>query len=485
MSRTRIHFIHTNDLHSHFINWPQTVSTIQSLKQELQHRNEEFLLLDIGDHLDRSHLITEGTLGEANIDLMNELGYDYITIGNNEGITFAKEQIEKLYEKAHFRVLVSNLRNQDDSLPSWLLPATIHEMSGKKIGVIGATINFEPFYHLLGWKTEDPFISIERQVKQIREEVDLILVLSHMGLPYDEELARKVAGIDVILGAHTHHLLENGERIEESMINQAGRSGEYVGHVSIEWDAEKIHIEAQCIPTSQKAPDLHTVERLNAWKQKALDHLNEQVTVLDQELEVSWDEESAFGNLLAEGLREWCNTSISLVNSGQILDRLHSGLVTRGDLLRVCPHPINPCIVTLQGYEIWDLLQRSLELEQQRKAIRGYGFRGKIMGMLSVDGLQIRYKNESLMKKRVIGIFTNDDQCIEKEKEYEIATIDMFTFSKVIPEIHQAQKVTYLLPEFIRDILANRLRQGRIESTHIKRWKCVEDSGGENNEIYK
>ena len=45
---------------------------------------------DIGDYVDRSHPFTEGTIGKGNTQLLNEAGYDAVTIGNNEGITMSK-----------------------------------------------------------------------------------------------------------------------------------------------------------------------------------------------------------------------------------------------------------------------------------------------------------------------------------------------------------------------------------------------------------
>ena len=60
-------------------------------------------IFDIGDHVDRSHPFTEGTKGQGNIRLLNEAGYDAVTIGNNEGITMSKEALSSLYDGCQFR----------------------------------------------------------------------------------------------------------------------------------------------------------------------------------------------------------------------------------------------------------------------------------------------------------------------------------------------------------------------------------------------
>lgn len=79
--------LHTNDIHSHF----GSMSTIAAMINEERDQGGNFLVLDIGDHMDRMAVETEGTLGTANVDVINLTGYDAITIGNNEGLTFTPD----------------------------------------------------------------------------------------------------------------------------------------------------------------------------------------------------------------------------------------------------------------------------------------------------------------------------------------------------------------------------------------------------------
>ena len=78
-------------------------------KKRRQEAGETVLTIDIGDHVDRFHSISEATNGLGNTKLLNEALYDYVTIGNNEGITLAKEHLNRLYDDAGFEVLVANL----------------------------------------------------------------------------------------------------------------------------------------------------------------------------------------------------------------------------------------------------------------------------------------------------------------------------------------------------------------------------------------
>src|SRR5699024_1592041 len=80
-------FLLYNDLHSHFNYWPQIVRFLKDAKAAKKADNESCWIVDIGDHIDRVHPIAEAFMGKANVQLLNEAGYHFATIGNNEGIT--------------------------------------------------------------------------------------------------------------------------------------------------------------------------------------------------------------------------------------------------------------------------------------------------------------------------------------------------------------------------------------------------------------
>ncbi|MDQ0164426.1 bifunctional metallophosphatase/5'-nucleotidase [Bacillus horti] len=496
MKTNKLHIIHTNDFHSHFPNWPKVVRTIKQLKKSFEEQQEPYLLVDIGDHADRSHFLTDGTLGQVNIALLNQLGYNYVTIGNNEGLTFSKDQLSELYNDRRFQVILGNLFDMEGVQPAWLDPYAIHEVAGWKLGIMGVTANFNLFYELLGWRITNPIEILKEQIKALRGQVDVLILLSHLGLPKDEQIAEQLEGIDLIIGAHTHHVLADGKKIKDCHISQAGKFGKYVGHIQIELRAQSeevnqsktqllpkyktndtnvlkaadkgYNIASSCIETEHSLEDIATTELLHKWENIAKDKLSRVVTVLEQDLQVEWHSESELGNLLAESLRRWCGTEIALVNTGQILGNLKQGVVTIEQLLHICPHPINPCILQMSGKQLWSILQHSLNPEIERLHIMGFGFRGKIMGTLAVDGLQIHYRERG-KQKEIMDIWANGVP-LQKEESYNIASIDMFTFGHIFPEFQEAEKITYLLPEFIRDLLAFRLAEQGLSSSYQKRW---------------
>src|SRR5690625_4001904 len=130
-----IHIFYTNDLHSNFKSWPQVATYMKGERQKKSFENKTALLVDIGDHVDRVNPVAEAFLGRANVELMNDLAYDFVTIGNNEGITMSQRDLYALYDEANFPVICSNLSSQRDVQPNWLHKRAIVESTGGvKIG---------------------------------------------------------------------------------------------------------------------------------------------------------------------------------------------------------------------------------------------------------------------------------------------------------------------------------------------------------------
>src|SRR5690606_16127593 len=188
-----------------------------------------------GDHVDRSHPFTEGTAGKGNVELLNKALYDAVTIGNNEGITLSKEELDELYNTAEFDVILSNLLYGNGERPEWAKPhKIICTPAGTRIGLVGATAEFTPFYERLGWIVTGARESILKSVEEIKHHTDVIVCLSHLGVRDDELLAESCPDIDVILGAHTHHIFHDGKMIGNVLLGAAGKFGAYLGHVIIE-----------------------------------------------------------------------------------------------------------------------------------------------------------------------------------------------------------------------------------------------------------
>lgn len=84
---------------------------------------------------------------------------------------------------------------------------------------------------MLDWHIEDPIIHLESILEEVKDEAHITVVLSHLGKSMDEYMAEHY-DIDVILGAHTHHLFERGILLNNTLLCCCEKWGRYVGHVA-------------------------------------------------------------------------------------------------------------------------------------------------------------------------------------------------------------------------------------------------------------
>ncbi len=475
MAVERIHILHTNDLHSHFSNMLKIASFIKKFRAEKEEKGEKVLVIDIGDHMDRMRVETEGTNGEVNRALLEHSGVDFAVIGNNEGLTFTKEQLYHLYDRTTFTVLVCNLIDKiTEEYPNWVKPYHIYKQNNLQIAFIGATAPMRTFYNLMGWQTIDPISKIKEIVDELKDKVDLIILLSHLGLKKDEIIAEEIKGIDVILGGHTHHLLGNKVKEKEStLIAQAGIFGEHIGHLTIEMGNTKqqMLLKSELISIVDFPEDIEGKKLLNYYHQLAIKRLQQKVAVVSEPIPIAWDQESQLANILVDGIAKWVGTSIAFVNSGQILANLPSGHITKLQLHEICPSPINPCKVKISGKEIISILEKALEKDRFFKQIRGFGFRGKVFGLMAIAGLEVYYREVEEKNKIISVINLETGKEIVLEEEYTVGAIDMFTFGGEFTEFQEAKKIKYYVPEFLRDILEKQLQiETAINNGKIRRY---------------
>ncbi|MBP3038651.1 bifunctional metallophosphatase/5'-nucleotidase [Bacillaceae bacterium Marseille-Q3522] len=443
-----IHIYHTNDLHSHFENWPRIHQLLTKRVKWHKEAGEQVFLFDIGDHIDLSHPYTEAFKGKGNTRLLNETCYTAVTIGNNEGITLPFSDLNTLYNHAQFDVILANLYTRQNERPNWAQPYHLYTTrTGLTVGVIGLTAYFSLLYQLLGWKLTDPLLELKKQIAAIKEKADVIILLSHLGVHDDEQIAADFPEIDVILGAHTHHIFHEGKLIHDCLLGAAGKFGMYVGHIILTYDPLEKRIKqkkAQLYKTSELPPANKEQEWLEKITLQGKQQLSDYITTVSPHYTCK----TILAQLLCDALYEWCDADCALLNEGVILHDLSPGEVTRYDILSICPHPINPCVVRLSGAELKEVVRQSLDGKWNDMQIMGLGFRGKLMGKMVTTAIEkdnARYKIDG-------NEIINDDF-------YKLAIPDMFTFGRFFPAIFRAEKKQYYLPEFLREILAWKLKQ--------------------------
>ncbi|MRX72004.1 bifunctional metallophosphatase/5'-nucleotidase [Bacillus lacus] len=455
-----LHIYHTNDLHSHFEKWPHIAAVIETRRKRHLVDNEQHLLFDIGDHVDRSHPITEATLGKANINLLNELNYDAVTIGNNEGITLPHDALDNLYGSASFPVVLSNLLYQGGKRPDWAVPYYFIQLAnGSRAAVLGITVYYELFYRLLGWEAVDPYISLRQSLKEVKGAADLIILLSHLGISEDETIAESFPEIDIIIGGHTHHVLPQGKMVNTVLLAGAGKYGQYVGYIAVDFDehGNLLSKTAELLETPEEAGCPRTLAVLAAEEKVSNAILSEVIGRLDEDLQADWFGESQLPRILAQAVKEWCKTDLCMLNAGLLLEGLAKGPVTKADLHRICPHPINPCIVSLKGSALKEVILEARTERMEHLQLKGLGFRGKVMGRMIFEGIEVETVTLEDGKEHVASISVLGEK-LDLHKTYKVATVDMFTLGPLFPVISHAEHKEYFMPEFLRDVLSWKLQ---------------------------
>ncbi|MBQ0140986.1 MAG: bifunctional metallophosphatase/5'-nucleotidase, partial [Kurthia sp.] len=442
-----IHVYHTNDVHSHLKSWPRTRAFLQQKKKEHEANGELCLVFDLGDFIDRADIYTEATLGKKNIELLNEAGYDAVTIGNNEGITLAKEALEHLYDEAKFEVILSNLKNQDGSQPNWATPFKIYSTNqNSRIAVIAATAPFYDYYRPLGWEIENPIENLQNISKELSENVDILICLSHLGLKTDEKLATLIPNLNLIIGSHTHHVLEYGKIVDNKLLTGGGKFGKYIGHTTIIIDSssQKLNDVKTELLTINQLPHIEgetrEIEALQNWGKEILDV---EVFKATKFFNHEWFHDSHLARLFAKALLKYSQADCSFFGAGIFLTPLKKGPVTAYDLHNMLPHPINACLIKMTGEQLLNcLLTIENHPEWADLEIKGLGFRGKVLG--KILQYNCRIINNQLYVNGELKSATD---------EIKVVTLDMFTFGWFFPEFKDMDK-EYLLPHFLRDILA-------------------------------
>lgn len=450
----KITILHTNDIHSHLENWPKIRRFLQSEKINLEKQGQTVLTFDIGDAIDRVHPLSEATNGKANIELMNTVKYDAVTIGNNEGIGNSRSQLQHLYDDAKFDIILDNVVDEEaDSRPSWANEYKLMETAaGTKIGIIALTAPFPMTYEMNGWESNQIDTVLPTLLRKLVGKVDVIILLSHLGLGVDRKVAQKYPQIDIILGGHSHHLLKSGELVNESLLAAAGKWGMYIGEVSIELEGHNIIKKNAQVIETESLPEISSDQaEIAGYRSRGEAILtSEVITNLPRDLNTSWTQNSELMQAALKAIELGTKTDISMLNGGLLLKNLQKGVVTKNDLHQTLPHPMRVITVKLTGYNLIRLMQ---EIKKNRSflkkfPIRGMGFRGQLFGEVVVDGLTEQENGELLYHKQKIVL----------DAYYTFATVDHFMYIPFFPTIEITGEITINGKKFLRDYVGDYLK---------------------------
>lgn len=215
--------------------------------EKIRSEEKNVLLFDTGD-------FSQGTPyfnffnGRVEIDALNRMQYDAGTLGNHEfdnGI----DTLAVILQKARFPMISSNYEVDNTPIKNQIQPYLILKKFGLKIGIMALNVDpksliIESNYRGLVYR--DPIEKAQELSAFLKnkKKCDLVICLSHLGSDStsvdvnDFTVAHQTNHIDIILGGHSHSLLENGKTNNANgkkvIISQMGKSGLYLGRIDLE-----------------------------------------------------------------------------------------------------------------------------------------------------------------------------------------------------------------------------------------------------------
>lgn len=226
-----LHILHTNDFHGAL-----TSDDAVRLRSAIADLNgAPYLLLDAGDAIKAGN-VGVNPFGEPILDLMSDIGYHAMTMGNREFHVW-KGALETKINRARFPILCANVRARHKEAALPVQPLVRIETGGLRVVVLGVTVPMVTermkVAALSSFVFDDPIETTKRIVAEERWGADVLIALTHIGLREDKELAGRVAGVDLIVGGHSHVVLDEPDLAQTTPIVQAGSRGRWFGHVEL------------------------------------------------------------------------------------------------------------------------------------------------------------------------------------------------------------------------------------------------------------
>ncbi|MGH2523827.1 MAG: bifunctional metallophosphatase/5'-nucleotidase, partial [Anaerolineales bacterium] len=310
------------------------------------------LLLDGGDSSDRSTWESDISKGRANFALLEAMGVQASVVGNGEALQWGRAALARLVDAVHFPVLAANLvdcANPAQLAVPGLQAACLIELDHFKIGLVGVTAVYRDGYERFGYLSADPLPALRRAIAEVKAQgAQFVLLLSHLGYAppeekqkwadptafTDDEAAAACPEIGLIVGGHSHTLLESLLMVGDTPIVHAGEYGRYLGRLDVDVNPEgRACVQAYTLyPTEGVAPDPTISAIVEFVREEAGRLLDAQIGVASRDLPHFFDQPSPFANRVADALREVCRADLATFFGGFAARGLKAGPITRRDL---------------------------------------------------------------------------------------------------------------------------------------------------------
>ena len=438
--------LHTNDIHGHLENMARIATKIQQIRDE--NPEATVLYLDAGDVEDTSVRLSNLTKGVAMYRLLHVMGCSASVPGNGSILRYGTEVLQAQAEAAEFPLLLANIRLANGNPPLGVETRHFLHAGDAVFGLIGITARltaYESFFNL-------SLLNERHLVRDLagalwQDGVDMVILLSHMGHQEDIQLAHKLQDVvSLIIGAHSHDLLEEGYRVGNVLVVQAGEYGQHLGRVDLTWqeNGELLIEKASVIPISAETPQSQVfLDELAALEADVEAFLGEQIAELAHDLDYAFDRECGMGNFAADALRQFMDAEIGLAVVGQAFSgTLPAGALQRLHLWDVCDSSANPGLVELTGVQLLHIIRQGLDIElAQDDSVRG--LRGRKRGLIHLSGASVHD-----------GQLWIGDAPVRADKIYRVAASDfefMYNFGYVPQDWNLDAQ--YAVPTIIREAI--------------------------------
>jgi 5'-nucleotidase len=356
MHTQKFTILHSNDMHGDFLaevasGSGEMIGGLALLSGYINkvRREEENVLYVIAGDMVQGSLIDSEYKGISTMEIMNYLSPDVVTLGNHE-LDYGLEHLLFLEKMANFPIVNANLYIKQYH-KRLMTPHIILKKAGLDILFIGI-ITEKVMDSIARDSGIGSFISLEEARGEVgricdayrNDDIDLTILLTHIGFDSDRELARMLDpawGVDMIIGGHSHTVLDAPARENGILIAQAGVGTNYIGRFDITVDDDTnsiIDFQWKLVEISTRtiSPDPKLVEFIDSFRQvvdrKYKTLLGKFATTLTHPCR---EEESTLGNLVADIFSETAGCDVMLMGAGAIRSKELGPAVTLGDF-RAC-----------------------------------------------------------------------------------------------------------------------------------------------------
>lgn len=480
MNTKRFTILHSNDMHGDFLaevkqgkgNLIGGLSLLSGYINKVRREEENVLYVISGDMLQGSIIDTEFK-GVSTIEIMNYLAPDVATLGNHE-FDYGLPQLLFLEKMANFPIVNANLyiKKYHKRL---MKPFVILNKAGFDILFIG--IITDDVIDSLKRDEIGSFVSLEEASNEVgritnaykNEDIDLTILLTHIGFDADKELAKILKpewGVDIIIGGHSHTILEKPEIVNGILISQAGVGTDQIGRFDIVVDDDTnsvVEYKWQLVPIdssiAEKDDELEAF--INSFKDVVDRKYNTIVSKFFRKLtHPSRKVETELGNLFADIFKERADVDVSIIGSGSIRLKEMGPIITLGDLIAVFPYNDSISKFKIKGKNLKKIFCNFMSNENRAKDGECYQVS---------RGVRAIY-NET---KNTLESLTINNKDVQDEGEYTIALqgyhVDncFENLNITYEELTQLQQPK-LITTSARDVVEEYLRNHQNMSSNIE-----------------